>query len=108
MADLLSHSPPIHHPQSFLTHQAYSSPRRRINFIKVGDNIVLVENAIQNDEHDLEEECEERSDLGEGVGSFNMWVDDSFIEEHKTLKVGVRDVLKLKEVANDQHHIVFI
>lgn len=41
----------------------------------------------------------EGHDLGEGVGSFNLWVDDLFIEEHKTLKVGVRDVLKLKEVA---------
>lgn len=72
---------------------------RRIDFVEVGDNIVLVENAIQDDEHDWEEECEERRDLGEGVGSFNLWVDDSFIEEHKTLKVGVRDVLNLKEAA---------
>lgn len=62
-------------------------------------NIFLVENAIQNDEHDWEEECDKRRDSGEGVGSFNMWVDGSFITWHKTLKVEVIDVLKLKEAA---------
>jgi hypothetical protein len=53
----------------------------------------------KDDEHDWEEECEERCDSGEGVGSFNMWVDDLFVEEHETLKVEVNDVLELKEVA---------
>lgn len=68
-----------------LTHTP-SSPNTRINPVELGDR-------------DWEEECEEKRDSNEGVGSPRCVLRNHLLKNHKTLKFGVRDVLNLKKVA---------
>lgn len=83
LANSSLHLSPTHYPQSPHTYHVHSdfTPNTRIN-----------PNVIQNDEHEGDDDCEEEW-VGELVLPTCVLMTD-LLKKHKTLKFGMRDVLK--------------
>lgn len=96
LANPLLHSPPTPHAQSPLTLHAHththSSPNTRINPVELGDC-------------DWEEECEEKHDSNKGVGSPQMCVEESFVEEPQNTKIWGERCVESRESSFGQRHV---
>lgn len=88
------HSPPTHYAQFPRTLHAHthSSPKTRINPVKLGDR-------------DWEEECEERCDSNKRVGSSHMCVEESFVEEPQNTQIRGERCVEAREGGYGQRHV---
>lgn len=62
----------------------------------MGDNI--------EGDQDLEEECKEKCDSGEGIGSSHMWVEDTFVRETQDTQIWCERCVEAREGCHGQHY----